>query len=592
MNSTNLMSPRLRPIRPISAMLLAWMAVTAFCQNAQPTIGIPDDLSHRHLIFSDPGTIGDAMMHGSRAQWERINNSHRYEIQQLHRSADPVGWLASHHPYYRSPIVGHGPDRRREPSLSYGDNAGEAHRDWSVNIAAAGNGVSGGMYPAKYSFVTTTASCSDYVVFPVNAAGSTSQANIVGYTNLYKTTCNTGSPTVLFAYQVGTGTVSTSPALSEDGTKIAFVESKTNGSIFHVVTIGTTGSNGTAYNSPKTPGTGNNAVNVSITLSGNVNVSRSSPFIDYDGDTAYVGDDTGKLHQITGVFYGTPTETVSSGKWPFSVDTQSTNLLTMPVYDSVTQHIFVGGNYGSGDGTGKLYCATTAGAACSTASITVGTGLVDAPIVDSTAGMIYEVTYNGTITNSIAFQAPLSFATSVSATVGPAITGLNNGTFDNAYYTSPSTGHFYVCGNSTVGGEVLYRVSFTGTTMKSTADTSTFTLVGSQSLNTACTPLTEVYNTSTSTDLLFVGVQKNSVKAPSTGTAVCNGGSCLFSFNITSGFPTAPLSDYNPAGTVTGAANMSAVIIDNTAATTGASQIYFGNITSGTGVQLSQSGLQ
>ena len=33
---------------------------------------------------------------------------------------------------------------------------------------------------------------------------------------------------------------------------------------------------------------------------------RFPPFVDYSGDIAYVGDDTGKLHKITGVFTGTP----------------------------------------------------------------------------------------------------------------------------------------------------------------------------------------------------------------------------------------------------------------------------------------------
>ena len=38
----------------------------------------------------------------------------------------------------------------------------------------------------------------------------------------------------------------------------------------------------------------------------------SSPFYEYPQDTLFVGDDLGFLHKFTGVFLGTPTETVST----------------------------------------------------------------------------------------------------------------------------------------------------------------------------------------------------------------------------------------------------------------------------------------
>ena len=104
------------------------------------------------------------------------------------------------------------------------------------------------------------------------------------------------------------------------------MESITNGSRFHVLTLGTNGNsgcpnsspcNGNQFNSPTVPGTLNNAVGTKITMNGNVGATRSSPFVDYTGDIAYVGDDSGKIHKFTGVFKGTPTE-VTSGGWPFT----------------------------------------------------------------------------------------------------------------------------------------------------------------------------------------------------------------------------------------------------------------------------------
>ena len=99
------------------------------------------------------------------------------------------------------------------------------------------------MYPAKFSFdVTAAPSCAnDFVVFPIAANGSATQPNLVAFNNLYSGTaggngiCNrtpsgtdTGvAATVYWSYNVNGigGAVPTSPALSLDGTKVAFVES-------------------------------------------------------------------------------------------------------------------------------------------------------------------------------------------------------------------------------------------------------------------------------------------------------------------------------------------------------------------------------
>ena len=53
---------------------------------------------------------------------------------------------------------------------------------------------------------------------------SSGQANIVAYSNLYGTTCSTPVPSVYWAYYSGGGKALTSPIISLDGTKVAFVE--------------------------------------------------------------------------------------------------------------------------------------------------------------------------------------------------------------------------------------------------------------------------------------------------------------------------------------------------------------------------------
>src|SRR5580692_1073265 len=142
-------------------------------------------------------------------------------------------------------------------------------------------------FPAKFVFdVTAAPSCSnDFVAIGI-AANPTSggQANIVGVNNLYSTSpasaapnCTTNGPTVMFAYASGTGEVPASLTISLNGTQLAYIENLTTGkSYFHILTIGTTGSNGTSPTNAVVPGAGNNAVDTSILLSPDGGVTNQS----------------------------------------------------------------------------------------------------------------------------------------------------------------------------------------------------------------------------------------------------------------------------------------------------------------------------
>ena len=94
---------------------------------------------------------------------------------------------------------------------------------------AASSTVQASTYPAKYGFSTTdTPSCSDYIVYPTGyagVAGSAGQATVVGYDNLYKTTCSGSVPAVEWAYNTGAGaTAGLSPVISNDGTEMAYIQ--------------------------------------------------------------------------------------------------------------------------------------------------------------------------------------------------------------------------------------------------------------------------------------------------------------------------------------------------------------------------------
>jgi hypothetical protein len=179
--------------------------------------------------------------------------------------------------------------------------------DWAVSLE---NGfVPANHFPAKYRFEVSTESCTDdYVVFGLTIASGT-QANLVGINNLYTEAnpkCNAGTPFVTFAYNTvthGGGQIRTSPTISADGKKVAFVESTNGGSYFHVLVLPTTlpsppaSSIGTVR-APQSPSSCTNPTTANCmsttAVFGGANTA-SSPWIDYNTDIAYVGTDDGKL---------------------------------------------------------------------------------------------------------------------------------------------------------------------------------------------------------------------------------------------------------------------------------------------------------
>ena len=58
--------------------------------------GLPDDWTHHHLIFSDPGTEEEAIAKGTHEKWLRVVNDPRYIMQQLRRHAPAQGPAAEY----------------------------------------------------------------------------------------------------------------------------------------------------------------------------------------------------------------------------------------------------------------------------------------------------------------------------------------------------------------------------------------------------------------------------------------------------------------------------------------------------------------
>ncbi len=618
--------------RPFTTPVLIGMlvALTASISNHDsqpPKNGVADDWTHHHLIFSNPGSAEDAVKNGSHGRWFNIVNDPRFKVQQIKRSsmakAGPAAWkdprdaederesTEAETPESTSRIntaqlprgLFKAPLHRRGRSGNDRERRSKSrrvHTDWSENMgsgATAGLGV----FPAKFSFTTGSANCAsaaspDFVVYNTGLAGSASQASIIAYDNLY-TGCASGSvPSVYWAYNTGGGSIITSVVLSPDGSQISFAQ--TSAGVASLVILKWAASASETAAAPLTlsaTSTGSYRgcsapCMTSISFSGAANDSGSAPFYDYASDILYVGDDAGKLHKFTGVFFGTPSET--AGAWPVSV---STSALSSPVLDSGSGNIFVGDYLLSavstcalsGNPCGFFYSIKASSAALVGKSNRLDfiNGIVDSPLVDSAAGMAYVFVgadgqsgspsaCGANIPCSGVFQFPANFTSGsgVETTVGPGFEFLLSGAFDNTYLNSGAplspSGHLYVVGNTGSANNTLYQISISSNVMNtaSTAGpavsdnfTNGFFAAGLQ--------VTEFF--SAGHDYVFLSVLSFGMPAACSNT-LANG--CVMGFDVTSGSINGSTP---PTAATTEAGGTSAIIIDNSSLFAGASNIYF-----------------
>ena len=434
----------------------------------------------------------------------------------------------------------------------------------------------------------------DFVAIGIPASPAAGgQANIVGYNNLYSyqgtTTqtplCPTNGPTVMFAYASGTGQVPASVELSQNGTQLAYIENlPTGSSYFHVLTLGTTGTNGSSPTAAVVPGSGNNAIDQTVLLSPDGGITNQSStntvWVVYTAsdanDFAYAttysaaGTGSGYLYKIGNVFNGAPIII-----WSIPIDA----IPSTPVYDSVTNQIFFT------DSSGSLDYVTDLGTSPSPViytAIASGNTAENPIVLDGTNQMVY-ATFNSNGTNALVVQAPANMASFVATPVGPANTiysGPYEPDFNNAWYTGSGTPLLYIVGTGAGTVPTLYDVGFNASgVMNSTAN---LTIAPLTTGVADSAPVTEFYNPSLGTDFLFVGVTNNCVATTGGGTA-----GCVMSLNITSGFPTVN------AGTTALAApgGTTGIIVDNDSTANQASSIYYATKTGGTLVKATQAGL-
>ncbi len=506
-----------------TAVALALVLGTALLlsgQDAKTKRGIPKDWSMHHLVFSKPGANVPA------AKLQKLMKDPRYILQQELRAAMAAP------PSLPAPLAAtensSGADDRFSSSATgplprgltkalippTGKETGPPapdgrtrrfHKDWSVGIGS--NGTTGvGQFPA--TFTQTGSPCgTDIAIYNTGLGGSSSQATVVAYNNIYAA-CG-GIPSVYYAYNTGAATVATSVDLSADGTQLAFIQGN-SGSAASLVVIRTANTGGTVTTPTTATAVANTSYNgctapcqTTIALSGSPSDTYSSPFYDYYSDTLYVGDDTGKLHQFTGVFGvannvptgANPAETTTGG-WPVQVSSATVGgALGSPVYDNVTGLAFVGDyllNYAStcepsatnaAGSCGYLYSILVSGPTVTkTAQLDYQYGIVDSPIVDPTTALVFTFVGADNTTSCSsgpcadvvefdeAFTAGVTPAMGAEATVGAGYEFLLSGAFDNTYFNTGS-GHLYVVGGTGPQNNTLYQIPITSGLISGSATT-------------------------------------------------------------------------------------------------------------------------
>jgi hypothetical protein len=522
----------------VAAQMMCPAVLGQASSNSKAEAGLPTDWSHHFLIFSKPGTDERArQVEQDPRYWQQrarqspvkrtISDPRTAEMRTEAETHDASDWLLDPNAMFPRPV-------RESKKLQ---------RDWQEDMGGSAT-VGAGNYPAKYSFSLTTANCGsatqpDYVVYTTGLG--VNSATIVGYDNLYSG-CSGTVPSTYWAYDTG-GTITTSPALSYDGTQIAFMQADTFGhaslvllkwakSTTETITLPQLLVPTTAglYHTCSAP-----PCMVELPLTDGILPSsdtNSSVFYNYFGDVAYVGDDSGYLHKFSPVFSGTPAE-ITTGGWPVDVNAGA-NPLTDPVHDTVSGNVFVE------DLGGFLYAVNSAGAVTTSGQLDYSAGFpgfVQGPVVDSTGGFVYVFAPSDNSGACAGEDCAAIYQLSTTFTAGSTggteahlgVTGpdpLYIGAFDSAYQNStpPVAGDIYVCAN--IGGSpTLYQAVIASGSFSSVA---TGPVIGDTT--TPCSPVTDVLNPNASS-LGLTGPTEWMFASTTTegSTSTCSGG-CIYNF--------------------------------------------------------------
>ncbi len=539
--------------------VLVW-TISVCAQTEKIHVGMVQDWSRKHMVVTAGGTPASHVQAGNNPRllqnWVMRWHAHQFATPLLSVSGSSVSLRKTKRP----------------------------HSDWAISM---GGTLAADQYPAKYSFdIFAPPSCAnDFVVFGINVNGSATQADLIGFNQLYTGTpaglCAGTQASTYFAYNTGTK-ITQSVVLSDDGKLIAFVDNAAN-SVFHV--LAWTANSGTiaAPTKPTVVATAPGPDQMtSLSLTGRD--TGSAPFYDDINDFAYVGTTTGRLYRIKDVFCTLPA-CVSTPVAP-SIDasfgaggfvTAGTKILTSPVYDFASNNIFVGSS------DGKLYgFSVSTGTPITGSPLTVGIGtatggIITPPMVDGFDGVLYVATGDNGTNAAVVQTSTANFTSSRMASLGQRrvhsihLPALNDNYYSQATNTPGSPWFLYSCGYSAGSNPFLYRVGFDASrNMNTTIDAVTLALGTTRD---ECTAMTEW--ASGGVDRLYFSMKVQ--------------GQVGYVDITTNPFvPTTPgITDPTAE-----AGGVSGIIIDNVSSLPQASNIYFSNNNNHQAVKLNQVTLQ
>lgn len=189
--------------------------------------GIPQDWSHRQVIYANPDSQEEAAAKGTLQQWKSQAEDPRFVLQlekkyarqaaaAVAAAAEQEAWEAQQ----EAERAAAKPKKPKKPKDAPGPVvAASVHRDWSnVMGGASGVGVSR-LWPAKFAFGVTTKDCAnDYVVYVTAAAGAAgTSGTLASRTGTFTNQPTAGQTATIGSTSHGTSIVLTASATVNTG---------------------------------------------------------------------------------------------------------------------------------------------------------------------------------------------------------------------------------------------------------------------------------------------------------------------------------------------------------------------------------------
>ena len=193
-------------IAVVCGVFASAIAVPACAQSGLSTsVGVPQDWSHKHLIYSNPDTREEAAAKGTLDEWTRRANDPRFVVQleKKEKSAAAKKEVADS---ASADIV----DKAKKKPPPQPSASTTIHRDWSNVMGGASGAGDSRIFPAKFAFGISSNDCAtDFVVFTTSSSGTSGTSGTLAN----RTGTFSGNPTAGQTVTVGNTSHGTSIVL-------------------------------------------------------------------------------------------------------------------------------------------------------------------------------------------------------------------------------------------------------------------------------------------------------------------------------------------------------------------------------------------